>query len=556
MGKRLIVFSWIVMLLAAWGQGLTLAGSEEKIFLLGQNKEAEVVDAAGNVLETLALDEAPRAVITNRQGAKLFLCGGKSRWSLALLSPGPDGRGYQRIMKLSGHLNAWLVDREQRHLWAVTEGQNAGNPAELVKVDLENLQYRRVELDSPARCLALSPAEDRVIVATAGKDPDFSNLVFWNPDTLQPWQTATIAKNPAALYFSQDCRTLLAVSYGYNRCFKIPAGDRLGGMQGKTTLPAGISYIDLATGRVRDAINLGNLSSAYVHEAGRLYALTVEREQGRVVALDDSGIAAIYPVDFIPRQIALDSTNETLYITGRKELAVFKSGTAQRLAQLKLDRPIGQLVLLAESHDALIYQPAGRGVLSRLNGSDYRIENRLQLGRGYVAAWKTLSYGWGADIAIRQGGMALLGTLLATPDMLTRRGDLLMVASKQKAYIYNRFTQDITIVDLQKRQILRRIGCTSAGRDCLLYAIPDSKYVIVSGSRQWRLINTESDQVDLTLRLNWLGLAKPAAPRFYPAPSGDRLIAAGPGKIYFIDPETGRVTGRVATATRAAVIGW
>jgi hypothetical protein len=552
MKKRIIILFWAAVILACWGCGQILAHSGERIFLLGQNKQAEVIDTHGRKLGSLALDEAPRAVITNRQGEKLFFCSGKNRWSLAMLRP--DQAAYQKELQFATLLTAWLMNKDHSCFWAITRTKDCAGQAVLVKVDLENLEYQQIELDSPAVCLALNPAEDRLVVATLGKEPNSSNLCVYNPASLQAIQTIAIAKNPAALYFAQDNRTLLATSRGYNQYLAHSAPKGLSYRE--TAVPAGISYIDLDTVRVKAVIRLGDLSADYLRIDDRLYAITAEQDRGKVVALDDSGIAAEYPVAFIPRQIAVDPVNQVLYIAGLKNVAVFENGSARPLAQLAFERRIEQVIPLPESHSALLYHPTIRGSLTelKLNDHDYQRGESMPLGRGYMAAWKLLGYA-SSMYAARDGGTALLGALLATPGMMVRGGEMVMVTPKQKLYLYNRFTQDVAVVDTVKMRVVRRISCALAGRNCRLFGTPNEKYVIIAGAHQWRLLNTESERVELNLRLNWLGLGKPATPYFYHAPSGDQLILAGGKNIFFIDLEKGRIIRRIPSATRDAVIG-
>jgi hypothetical protein len=525
-------------------QGHSWADAPERFFLLGNNQKAQVIDSDGRVLASLTLDKGPQQVITNQRGEKLFLCKDKGHWSLSLLKP--DYTAYQKEFERAAVLTAFAINRQHSYFWALSQSVAQGGPSELLRINLMNLESQQIPLDSPGVSITLTPGEERLIVTTAGTDPLSANLCFFEADSLIIRQTIAIAKNPAANYFSQDGRVLLATSYGYNSNLKNLAPKTL--VKTATPIPAAAYFIDLNTMQLRKQVQLDELSVDYVAKNRTVYALVAEKNQGRVVCLDESGNAATYRVDFIPKQVEIAAERSELYVIGNKEVAVFHIGDEHLVCKFQFNWKIDQLVIPADSAYGLIYHPTNRGILTVLDLNNRQIIKTLPLGRSYMVAWKALGY----TASIVEGDVFVL---LDAPDIIFRTGDILTIPQKKLAYIYNNFSLDITAVDTEKKEVIKRIGC-DLGAACNLLYTSNQKYLIAIGPDQWKFINVETQKVDLNLRIKWIGLDKKIVPHFYHSSAGDVLVIANGKKVIWIDLETAKIIRKLPTITSDAVIGW
>ncbi len=525
-------------------QGQSWADTPERFFLLGNNQKAQVVDTEWRVLASLPLDKAPQQVITNRQGDKLFLCKDKDHWSLSLLKP--DYTGYQKQFKQASVLTTFVMDQQRSCFWAISQSVTQKGFEKLLRIDLKSLECRQIPLDSPGVTIALTPQEDRLIVTTAGVDPFSANLSFFATDSLKILKTIPIAKNPATNYFVQNGQVLLATSYGYNPNLKNLAVNPL--IKTADPIPAAAYYIDLQTMQLCKRVQLGELSVDYVAKNETVYALTAENNHGKVVSLAGDGKVGIYPVDFIPKQVELAAERSELYVVGAKEVAVFHGDDGRLVRKYQFNWKIDQLIIPESSAYGLIYHPTNRGILSIMDLDNQQIIKTLPLGRGYMVAWKTLDY----TASIISGDVSVL---LDVSDMLFRTGDILVIPQKNLAYIYNNFSLDVAVVDTEKKEVIQRIGC-DLGAACNLFYPVNQKYLIAIGPNQWKFINTETQKVDLNLRLKWIGGDKIIVPHVYHSSAGAVLVIANGKKIIWVNLENGEIIRKLNSITKDAVIGW
>ncbi len=537
MKRRLSGILLLTFFLCLSFQGQSRADTPERLFLLGNNQKAQVSDADGKVLATLPLDKGPQQVITNQRGEKLFLCKDQSHWSLSLLRA--DATAYQTELRQDASLTGFVMNREHSYFWALVEAGTGGKRAELLRINLANLEHQHTTLDTPGVTIALTPREERLIVTTVGADPLSAALHFLNAASLQTLQSIPIAKNPAATFFSPDEQSLWVTSYGYHLNLSKVAGRQL--VQADSAIPAAAYDIDLNAMQLRRQIRLSELSADLIVRDGSIYAFVAEGNQGKVICLSGNGNVIEYPVDFIPRQVEAAPERSELYIIGHKQLAFYNTASRKLLGELQLNREIGRFLALPGSSRGLIYHPTNRGILSVVDLDTRQITTTARLGRGYMVAWKTYS--------LISGDVFVLG------DIFFRNGDILALPEKRLAYIYNHFSQDVAVFDIGQNEVIRRIGC-NIGNSGYLLGAPNRKYIIAVGPDQWKLINVATQKVDLNLRIKWIGRDKKIVPHFYHSSAGDVLVIATGKKVIWVDLENAEIIRKLPTLTRDAVIGW
>lgn len=545
MKNKLMFFILISLMFFQLGQNPALANDIEPIFLLGKNNQAEVMDINGKILSSLTLMNGPQKVITNICGSKLIFCKDKKQWSISLLNN--ELNTIKKRLTENSQLISYAINQNHSQFWAISHRNEKDENDELIQVDLKTLECNRISLDSPGIGIALSPNEAYLIITTRGLNPLYGNLLILKTDSFKIAGIFDINKNPADLHFFINQNILMISSYGYHPALKKIDKEII---QTDASIPGGADYIDLTTLKQSPSIPLGNICGKFIEKNGRVYALVSNDKNGRVIELNPSGISTEFSVNFIPRQIEVNLQRSEIYVIGLKNIAIVNQNNNQLIADFKFNWKIEQFVWHEDSPYGLVYHPTSRGILSILNLTDFRIEKNISLGRGYMVALKTLDYA----SSVSSGDIS---ALLDAQDMITRSGNMLLVPSKKKAYIYNTFTQDVSIFDIENNQLKQRIGCTFLGDSAKLIMTPNQKFVLVMGEDKWRLINTETDQTELDLRIKWFDpFEKKITPSFYQTASGEQLIVSTGKKIYFVDLQTGKLNKKMASKTKNALISW
>ena len=528
----------------------SFAATESPLFLLGNNGQMEVHHENGDLISTLKIEKKPVKIITENKGQKILLCKGEISSSkksipgtLRLLSA--DYQSFSKTIEFNSVVNNFCLNQNKSILWVTTLANSSKkeqlNPT-LYQIDLETFTSKEFTLDSNPCTLELNNSEKILAISTWGgkKSPSFIKLFeLTNFTLLTEFQ---VPQSPSKLLFNSNDQTLLALSYNYFT---------------KKPIPETITYFDLTTMKVtkQERLDLTSERLNFSQAEPLYFVVKQKKKQAKVVAFNFEGKAYEVTTDFIPKLIQENPDTKQLFIQGDRKLCIYDPITKQIIQTLITPGKADRICFLPNHPYAYLYH-VGASKLSTINLAELKLEPTTKVGRTGWAKFKIfltlLAMVGNAHNAANTINYYYYPTYFITPF-----GNTILFETDQekKLYLLNSLSNDITVYDLKNNR--QRYLITGISSDALyLQLTPNRKYLVeVNRTYPWELINLQTEQKELTIKVNgFFQIERLRTPYYNPA--GNMLYIPSGKKIIVVDLETGKRLKDLKTKLNNPEICW
>lgn len=531
------------------------------MFLLGQDGTVEVQTFNGK--EVMKVSSFPEGVITGNKGQKIILVRGKVKKSgqleakagLWLLAP--DYKSIAKSIEFDSAMDCFQLSKDHDVIWLSTVGGRVGKEKitpKLYRVDLETLTVVEQNLDTTACAISLSNNETMIAVATLGGEASGSELSVYDTDTLQEKARIGIFKNPGLIEFSSNDQTLLVASYGWNTGLQLPEETYF---KAKKPIPGGFTVINTTDWKQVQTQEFGLLSGPFCFgESGLFYAVTGEgKDKGKVIAFCTAGKMGEVSLYFVPLMVQEQPGSQQIFALGKNEIAIIKSTGYQIRRTIKTDYETRPLVF--DEEYAYIHHVSS-GKMSLINLNQLTLEKEVTVGRTGRAIFKGVL------------AVATIADNLASVNSSTRSsarphvnwdwlkypvGNTVFIPESRKLYMLNSLTNDVTVYDTAQNKEIKKITDVPE-KAVYLQLTPNKKYIVLATENYWwKIIDTASDKVVLSLPVTGLLEIDMVKIPYY-NPEGNMLYISTRSKVIVVDLKTGNRLEDITTKAKEPVVTW
>lgn len=558
----------IAFIFSALSLNLVFSSNNQPLFLLGENEKAEIIGSDKEKV-SLEIGKNPLGLIEAINGTKILICGGESKKNNEIMQPASirllsgDLKNISKTIKLDAPLSVYEVDFQNSVLWLGTKGGTSEKSiisAKLFKVGMNDLSVTEISLDAIPCEISLSNNKKWLAIATLGQsEQPYSTLQIIDRIKFEVAACFQTFKNPSGLVFSENDTHLIMAGYGYQESFKIP---REYFVKTAQPLKPGFTVIDLSSLQ-KNEVKLDNISQDFIlGQNNALYAISTQDQKKKIVAVNTMGINWENMLDFTPSCVQERPGTNELYVIGEKRIRILNRDNGQVIKDLNAESELKNITF--DSTYAYLYNLNNRK-LNMIKLENLTLEKEAAVassGRAVFKVFVVLASFVEYHNSLQpqyMGGVRIPHRVSQIYWVHTPRGNMVIGPDGKKLYLLSPTTSQITVFDLAKRKVTKKIKIDEEPQYLVLS--PNKKFIIYVSGETWQVINTENEKVTckfgdgsgsaFKLVFQESDSAKP-----YFSPSGDKLYVPGNSNVKVIDMNTGKKLKNIETKAKSPLVCW